>query len=81
MKKVKLLHLTLSDKSNLLQEKDLTKSVATILVDEGICMKTANTGDDVGIQMSGSGVRRASTLNARIEVNGANRAKRTRELV
>ena len=31
--------------------------------------------------MSGSGVRRASTLNARVEVKGADRAKRTRELV
>ena len=44
-------------------------------------MKTANTGDDVGVQMSGSGVRRASTLNARIEIKGADRAKRTREPV
>ena len=55
--------------------------MVNILGEEGIILKTASTGDDVGVQMSGSGVRRASTLNNRIGSKGADRAKRTRELV
>ena len=43
-------------------------------------MKTATTCDDVGVQMSGSLARRASTLNARIS-KGGKRAKRTADLI
>ena len=43
-------------------------------------MKTGSTCDDVGIQMTATNVRRASTLNKRI-AKGGKRAPRTRALV
>ena len=77
----KKLHLELSDKSTLLPTNRNTRAVVKILLEEGVQIKTGDTCDDVGIQMTGNGNRRASTLNNRIEVKGADRAKRTRELV
>jgi len=78
---VKRLHLKLSDKSTLLPQNEGARAVAAILSAEGIPVKTATTGDDVGVQMSGSKVRRAKTLNTRIKVKCRDRAKRTRALV
>ena len=78
---VRRLKLTLSEKSTLLPDNQNTRSIAKTLCAEDICLKTATTCDDVGVQMSGSGVRKASSLNFRIEVKGKDRAKRTRALV
>ena len=64
------LKLKLSDKSTILQINEITKSVATILTEENITLKVKATGDDVGIQMSAGGIRRASTLNNRIAKGG-----------
>ena len=77
----KQLQLDLSDKSTLLPDNPNTRAVVKILLQEGVQLETGKTCDDVGIQMTGNGNRRASTLNKRIEVSGANRAKRTRGLV
>ena len=62
---VKRLHLTLSDKSTLLPDNANTRCIAKLLSDEGICLKTANSCNDVGVQMSGSALRKASSLNKR----------------
>ena len=67
---VKRLKLKLSDKSTLLPDIPVTRSVAKQLSDEGIPMKTCSTCDDVGIQMIATNVRRASTLNTRITEGG-----------
>ena len=77
----KRLQLELSEKSTLLPSNQNTRTVVTILLEEGVQIKTGETCDDVGVQMTGSGNRRASTLNKRIDVSAANRAKRTRGLV
>ena len=78
---VKRLHLTLSDKSTLLPQNEITRAVALKLTEEGIPLETAKTCDDVGVQMSGSHIRKAKSLNIRIKVKGADRAKRTSPLV
>ena len=78
---VKRFGLSLSDKSTRLPDNHVTRSVAKVLVSEGVTLKTASTGDDVGIQMSGSLVRTASSLNKRINAKGADIAKRTNALV
>ena len=77
---VSRLKCKLSEKSTLVPENKTTKAVVKILNATGIPMKTANTCDDVGVQMSGSLIRRASTLNARIS-KGSKRALRTADLV
>ena len=64
----------------LLPDIPVTRTVARILRSENIPMKTAQTCDDVGIQMTPTQVRRASTLNQRI-AKGAKRAARTNALV
>ena len=65
---VKRLLLTLSDKSTLLPQNEITRAVAATLAAEGIPLKTAVTCDDVGIQMSGSKTRKAKTLNCRTKI-------------
>ena len=70
---VKRLHLTLSDKSTLLPQNEVTRAVALKLSEEGIPVETAKTCDDVGVQMSGSHIRKAKSLNIRIKVKGADR--------
>ena len=77
----KRLQLELSDKSTLLPNNQNTRAVVKILLKEGVQIKAGETCDDVGIQITGNGNPRASTLDKRIEVSGANRAKRTRGLV
>jgi len=77
---VKRLSLTLADKSTLLPKTKMTEAVAEILNAQGILIRTAETCDDVGVQMTASTVRRASTLNARI-AKGSLRGKRTKALV
>ena len=77
----KRLQLELSEKSTLLPDNQNTRAVVKVLLGEGVQIKTGKTCDDVGVQMTGGGNRRASTLNKRIEVSGADRAKRTRGIV
>ena len=77
----KTLQLDLSEKSTLLPDNPNTRAVVKILFEEGVQLETGKICDDVGVQMTGNGNRRASTLNKRIEVSGANRAKRTRDLI
>jgi len=77
---VKRLSLTLADKSTLLPKTKMTEAVAEMLNAQGIPIHTADTCDDVGVQMTATTVRRASTLNARI-AKGSLRGKRTRALV
>ena len=77
----KRLQLELSDKSTLLPNNPNTRQVVNILVAEGVQLKTAATCDDVGIQMTCNGTRRAITLNARIHNKGVARAKGTKAVV
>ena len=46
---VKRLHLTLSEKSTLLPQNEITRAVALKLSEEGIPLKTAKMCDDVGV--------------------------------
>ena len=77
---VKRLHLTLADKSTLLPNNKMIQAVAEMLNAKGIPIHTVDTCDDVCVQMTGSQIRRASTLNARI-VKGGLRGKRKKALV
>jgi len=80
-KEVARLKLELSDKSTVIPGNSLLRNVAKTLALEGLTLKVASTCDDVGVQQSGSAVRKASSLNHRIEAKGADRPKRTHDLV
>ena len=80
-KEVARLQLELSDNSKLIPDNQLTGSVAKTLAREGLTLKVESTYDDAGVQQSGSTIRKASSLNHRIECKGADRAARTHALV
>ena len=65
---VKRLDLTLSDKSKVLPDSHATRRAVTILNKEGVPIKVAKIGDDVGVEMAAGARRVAATLNNRIKV-------------